>query len=312
MVYPRKPNHNPPSPDINSGLPEASRYGMVHASYSLSLHGIHVWRPYDTRVGTPYVSIVICTYGRPESLDETLKSLSQQTYRSFEVLLVTPKGNLSELRDEGLRASTGSIVVFIDDDVYCDATWLGNVVKVFEEKVNVVGVSGPTYIREEIRHNRDLFKYKWAKSLYDYWFLEGKASLPGMLSRCGAPTTGSNFSPCEYNGEVDYLEACNMSVRRKEAIDAGGFDYSYTGTSEWCEVDLARKLAALGTLWFSSKASLEHRPSKAGIYSSRLSTQHRWDNFVHFQRRWVKPSLQRHLYWGFIWLYLLMKNARMI
>ena len=301
-----------PPMDVNSRLPEASRFGMVYASYSLSLHGLHLWRPRDTCDASPLISIVICTYGRPDSLDEALRSLSNQTYRFFEIVFVTAKGHLSELRDQGLRAAAGPLVVFIDDDVYCPATWLENVVKVFQERPEVVGVSGPTHIKQFFRDKRDLFKYKWAKHLYDLWFLEGQASLPGHLSRCGAPTTGSNDEGCWYEGPVHYLEACNMAVRKKEALDAGGFDYAYTRTGEWCEVDLAQRLKKSGALWFSPKASLEHRPSQSGIYASRLSTQHRWNNFVHFQRKWIKPSFRRATYWLFVWGYLKMKNLQMI
>ncbi len=312
MVRRGKPDRDPSPTDSHSWLPEASRFGMVHASYRLSHYGIHLWAPSDSCRSKPFVSIVICTYGRPESLNDTLQSLSQQTYRSFEVILVTPKGHLSELRDQGLRAAAGSIVVFIDDDVYCPATWLKNVAKVFQERPEVVGLSGPTYIKEEFRNRRDLFKYKWAKRLYDLWFLEGKANLPGKLSRCGAPTTGSNDDGCSYEGKVDYLEACNMSVRRVEALDVGGFDTSYTRTSEWCEVDLSRKLASRGDLWFCPQANLEHRPSQAGIYAGRLQTEHRWHNFVYFQNKWVKVSFKRFTYWVFICLYLKMKSLRMI
>ena len=103
-----------------------------------------------------------------------------------------------------------------------------------------------------------------------------------------------------------------MSVKRDDALDVGGFDDALVSTSEWCEVDLALKLRSRGKLIYSSKAALEHRPSKAGIYKARLSTDHRWLNFLHFQKKWIKPSLKTYLYRGFIWTYLRMKNLRMI
>ena len=163
------------------------------------------------------VSIVICTYGRPESLNETLQSLSQQTYRDFEVILLTERGDLSVLRDRGLRASVGDIVSFIDDDVYCPPTWLEGVIKNFGE--GVVGVTGPTTIPADYQKNRDSIRYKGLSRIL-CWMFKVPPN-PGSLSVCGAPSMASNFERCNYEGEVEYRECCNMSVKRKEAIDCG-------------------------------------------------------------------------------------------
>lgn len=218
---------------------------------------------------------------------------------------------MANIRQKGLKLSKGDYVSFIDDDVYCPSTWLQFIVQTLQEE-GVVGVSGPTTITKEFRDNRDLFKFKRIKYLYDLLFLDGKANLPGFLSKCGAPSTYSNDEGCSYEGEVHYLECCNMSIKRKEAIDVGGFDPKYIGTGEWSEVELSLKLASRGKLLFKSKAALYHRPSKSGAYANRLSTLHRRQNFIKFQNRWIKPSLKRHLYWAFIWIYLKMKDWRMI
>lgn len=287
---------------------------MDDAPNSLPRYNLNLRSSYDRPIGSPLVSIVICTYGRPESLNVCLKSLEAQTFDNFEVILITEKGDLSTLRDIGLRCSYGDIVSFIDDDVYCHPTWLRGVVQAFGGKGDgtVVGVSGPTFIPDDLRNGRDLFKYKWAKRLYDCWFIGKAARIPGAISECGAPSTASNERGCKYEGEVDYLEACNMSVKRREAIDVGGFDSVFTKTGEWCEVDLALRLKRVGRLVFSPEARLEHRPSTSGIFSSRLSTKHRFENFMVFQRRWIKPSLRTYLYRGFVWAYFILKQNRMI
>jgi len=258
------------------------------------------------------VSVVICTYGRPESLNATLNSLTKQTFRYFEILLITEKGNLAELRQKGLEHAVGSIVSFIDDDVYCEPTWLQSVTQTFKTDSEIVGVTGPTTITDEYRNNRDLFRYKLFKRLYDFLFLGKLKDVPSRLSKCGAPSTASNDHDVMYEGQCDFLEACNMSVKRKEALDVGGFDKVYYRTSEWCEVDLALKLGKVGKLFFNNKAKLYHRPSKAGVYTARLVTKHRFDNFMHFQKKWVRPSFNTYLYRGFIWLYLKMKNLQTI
>ena len=264
----------------------------------------------DSSRPTATHSIVICTYGRPESLIETLQSLSKQTCKNFEVVLITEKGNLSQLRQKGLESATGDLVSFIDDDVYCPPGWAQSITQSFRE--GVLGVTGPTIITAEYRRNRDIFKYSFWKKVHDHLFLGRLKRYPGRLSSCGCPSMRSNDEDCRYEGEVDYLEACNMSVRRKEALDAGGFDRIFYKTSEWCEVDLALQLKKKGVLLYNQRCLLYHRPSEQGIYASRLSTAHRWDNFKHFQKKWVKVSLRRHLYWAWVWIYLKLKETQTI
>ena len=289
---------------FDTGLFEGQRRGMVYAPNSLPNDSIYVRTPSGKPWYKAHVSIALCTYGRPESLNETLKSLSQQVYKQFEVVLITEKGNLSELRQKGLESSAGRIVSFIDDDVYCPPTWLQSVVENFRE--GVVGVTGPSIITKENQDNRDCLRYKRIRRFQE-WFFEVPTT-PGTLSSCGAPSMESNFEGCDYNGPVEYLECCNMSVIRKVALDVGGFDSDYIRTSEWCEVDLAKRMASKGKLKFSTACGLEHRPSKQGIYNARLSTAHRLYNFKKFQERWIKPSWKRFAYWLFVWTYFKVKQ----
>ena len=293
---------------FNPGLFETERRGVVYPSNRMSSDAIYIRTASASPwYGTP-VSVVICTYGRPESLNETIKSLCAQSFKSFEIVLVTEKGHLSELRDKGLRSASGDIVSLIDDDVYCPPTWLKSVVNGFRK--GVVGVSGPTVITKEFERNRDTFKFSRIRRMVDWFF--GVPHKPGHLSSSGAPSMESNMEGCAYEGPVEYLECCNMSVLRTEAINAGGFDHNYILTSEWCEVDLALRLGKRGRLMFERKCGLYHRPSKAGVYKARLHTVHRWKNFTYFQRKWIKKSLRRYLYWAFVWIYLNLKEHRMI
>lgn len=122
----------------------------------------------------------------------------------------------------------------------------------------------------------------------------------------------SNFEWCDYEGEAGYLECCNFAVNKSAGLACGGFSDAYIETSEWSELDFAFRLKQLGNLVFTQRAKLHHRPSKAGVYVARLNTDHRWQNFMEFQRTWIKPSFKTSLYRGFVWAYLRMKSWRMI
>ena len=116
---------------FDSRILEDKGRGVFLASSDMHNDCIYIRRPYDSPWSKNHVSVVICTYGRPESLNETLISLTKQTFKDFEIILITEKGDLSKLRDTGLRCARGDIVSFIDDDVYCPSIWLQSVVKCF-------------------------------------------------------------------------------------------------------------------------------------------------------------------------------------
>ena len=308
MVYTGYAHDYSPTLPIISWLQENPGCSLVYTPISLPPYFKYLWNINDSSRPKKSVSIVICTLDRPESLNETLKSLTHQTFKDFEVILITERGDLSVCRDKGLRAAIGDIVTFIDDDVYCPSTWLQGVVKGFRE--GVLGVTGPTIITSEYQKNRDSIRYKRLSRIQGWLF--GVSTNPGKLSVVGTPSMASNDGTCLYEGEVDYLECCNMSVKRKEALDVNGFDRNYIRTSEWAELDLSLKLSQKGKLIFSQDSRLYHRPSKAGVYKTRIQTRHRWENFKLFQKRWVRFSLRRNIYWGFVWIYFKLKERKIV
>ena len=110
----------------------------------------------------PRVSIVIACPGDSWMLQECLRAIAAQTYRNFEVIVLPDEGGVAERssaistiptgkvrpaekRNIGIRAATGEIVAFIDDDAYPDAHWLEYAVKYFgDETIGAVGGPGVT------------------------------------------------------------------------------------------------------------------------------------------------------------------------
>ncbi len=101
----------------------------------------------------PLVSVVIATLGlRPDSLSYALRSIAEQSFQRFEVVLVTPKQGvlpkqfatdlrfrevlesqpgIGRARNAGLRAATGEYVTYADDDNSMGPDWLRAVVWAF-------------------------------------------------------------------------------------------------------------------------------------------------------------------------------------
>ena len=113
----------------------------------------------------PLVSVIICTYNRSTLLNETLKSITQQTYSPYEVIVVDNNSTddtvevvrqypavryLQELRqgvayarNTGLAASRGEYVGFIDDDETVVPEWIESIIQCFELEERVAAATGP-------------------------------------------------------------------------------------------------------------------------------------------------------------------------
>ncbi len=265
----------------------------------------------------PKLSIVICTFNRAGDLKNCLESLTKQNSSNFEAVIIdggsTDKTNhviskyskklkikkivyrkkeLARARDQGWRKAKGKLVAWIDDDVIVSKSWAKAIINTFKNK-KIGGVSGPTIIPLKLLKNRDVFFLYYSKGIWkllgNFWnwfFLEGKKHEVGRIFKSGAWSPGSNFLSClKIKGlrEVDYLEACNMTLRKKLVNKVGGFDYNYKKVAEWSELDLAMRVKELGyQLVFNSKAKVKHHISQGGAYSRRTDAKERMENFIRF------------------------------
>jgi glucosyl-dolichyl phosphate glucuronosyltransferase len=105
--------------------------------------------------GAPRLSVVVCTYDRPERMRACLESLLRQNVdggeyevvvvdnggeefrfagpvRSVDVrILREPRPGLSRARNAGLRAARGEIVAYVDDDVEVAPEWAARLLDAF-------------------------------------------------------------------------------------------------------------------------------------------------------------------------------------
>jgi len=185
--------------------------------------------------------------------------------------------------------ANGKYLCFIDDDVICEPQWLDAISEGFRK--GYAGVSGPAVIPPEYRKQRDIFKYEWIARLF------ASSKEVGKLTKAGTWTRGASRADCSYEGEVDYLEACNMAFRADAFWEVGGFDEKFEGVGDWSEPDLCCRLRSFGyKLFFKNAARLEHHPSQTGAYTKRLKKCSRLENYELFSRRWVKPCWQHSLH----------------
>jgi glycosyltransferase involved in cell wall biosynthesis len=119
-------------------------------------------------MGTPELSVVVCTCNRPETLEPTLASLARQVQLSFEVVVVDQSSDersrtvvermaavddrfhylhletrgLSRAYNTGIKATRAPLVAFTDDDCVAPENWLAEIEKAFTANPNVQLVYG--------------------------------------------------------------------------------------------------------------------------------------------------------------------------
>lgn len=275
------------------------------------------------------ISIFIPTGNRADSLERVLKSLTKQTFKNFEVLIVDYKSTdktpeviasyskklhirvihqkikgLAKAANLALKHAKGDIFIRTDDDVIMSQGWAKAISETFSSDTMTGGVTGPTVIPKEYFKNRDLFTFeeKFRKGsmfwkilgkIYYGYFMEHDPYRVSCWFKSGAFGLGSNFPSSEKENihEVTNLEACNFSVRKKLLKKSGGFDENYGGVGEYHEPDAAFKIKELGyKLIFNPKVYLNHCPSQEGFFKERPESYSRMVNFVVFYLRHIKMN----------------------
>lgn len=242
------------------------------------------------------ISVIIPTT-RPADLETCIRSIEHGTIKPYEIIVRSERAPLSKVRNAGAKEASGDILTFIDDDVTVTPRWLESIRDSFIRE-GCDGVSGPAITRVELRPNRDIFRFKFFKWLYDCIFLGESSSLPGHFTRWGAWTTGATEEGCDYEGSVQFLEACNMSFTKKAFEEAGGFDETYKGVGDWSEPDLCFEIRDNGgKLHFNRNAKLYHNVSRGGAFGLRLEdSRNRLHNYFLFADRWLQRGWRLECY----------------
>jgi glycosyltransferase involved in cell wall biosynthesis len=202
----------------------------------------------------PVVSVVLPTRGRARYLEVALDSLASQELDEPWELLVVDDGSeddttevlarrgvrslrfdaargLNPARNEGVRATTGDLVAFCDDDVHTPPGWLRALVEGARRHPHAHAFGGPIRPRFE-------------------------GAVPRGCGREDPPLTTLDLGGEDRS--TNLVWGANMAVRRGAFERFGYFDESIHGggdEQEWLE----RLAAEGGTLVYLADAGLDHR-----------------------------------------------------
>jgi GT2 family glycosyltransferase len=205
--------------------------------------------PFPALLAWPRISVVVCTYNGGRTIGECLAHLERIDYPDYEVIVVndgstdgagtiasryrcrvisTANEGLSNARNTGMRAATGSIVAYIDDDAYPDVHWLRYLALTFL-RTDYAGVGGP--------------------------------NLPppsdGWIADCVAHSPGNPVHVLLSDTEAEHIPGCNMAFRKAALEAIGGFDPQFRTAGD--DVDVCWRLTDAGfKLGFSAAAMVWH------------------------------------------------------
>jgi O-antigen biosynthesis protein len=222
----------------------AERFAAAHlpAPHALGGGGLDVdpktWPFLQARsqvlAAPPYISVVICTYNRPDQLRACLQHLRRQQYPAFEVIVVDncpatgavrecvaalsdprysyvaePRAGLSLARNRGVSAASGDIVAFLDDDEEPDVFWLAALAVGFARGSDVGCVTGLILPASLDTEAQVLFEELGGHS-------KSRGFKPAIFSRHGPQSPLYPRPPFGAGG--------NMAFRRETLMKIGGFD----------------------------------------------------------------------------------------
>lgn len=214
--------------------------------------------------------MLIPTLGREQELLDTIQDLLKQTRVPDEIVVIdqnqpripsvdqalakipfarhvrSARTGYSWNLNVGLKAVTGEVVLFLDDDVKLDSRLVENHLKHYEGILasSVVGVAGRV-----LQPTGD--------------------SVPEKVREVGRYRRWSGTVIADFNGlrsmEVDVAPGGNMSLLRSVLLEAGGFDTEFDGTGYRCETDLCLRVTRFGKrMIFEPAAELVHLMAPRG------------------------------------------------
>lgn len=263
----------------------------------------------------PLISVVIPTYGREGVLCDTLRSVLEQTYPAYEVVVVDQTQNhefetqqfLSELAGSGkiklysvpwaslpaarnyaIERANGEIVLFLDDDVELPAGCLAAHAAGFENRPDVGAIAGRVFDRMKLSESSHL----------------PIETLPPEAMDPSIAWYHINLVHTVKPQQVLTARGCNMSFRRSVFEEHGlRFDERFEGSAVREESDFCLRFRKTGLMiWYEPEAHLVHLGEETGgchdISTKSLEYQNTfyYNHFLMAVKNLTLPQLLRFSY----------------
>lgn len=230
------------------------------------------------------VSVIIPTYNRNKVLVDTIESVMEQKFKSFELLIIDQSAkhdkrtlefldsldgkkirhfkvsppSLPAARNFGLKKAVGKIVIYIDDDVLLDPGFIKAHYDSFTKK-KAIAVAGR--IKEKNKPVSDQLLF---------------------LRKTSFGAGNFNYPKFAY---AETAQGCNMSFKKNLLLKIGGFDTNFIGNAVREESDVSFKLRKMGKkILYNPNASLFHLFYKTGGCRENKTIH---DNYVIYRNEMI-------------------------
>lgn len=245
--------------------------------------------PFPPGIRWPRISVIVCTYNGSKTIRDCMEGLSCLDYPAYEVIVVddgstdesaaiareygfrvisTKNCGLSSARNTGMKAATGEIIAYLDDDAYPDPDWLAYLAAGFMNSRHAA-LGGPN--------------------------IPPKGD--GWIAECVANAPGGPVHVLVSDQEAEHIPGCNMAFRKAALQEIRGFDPSFRTAGD--DVDVCWRLQEKGfTLGFSPAAVVwHHRRNSIAAYWKQQVGYGKAEALL--ERKWPeKYNAAGHLTWG--------------
>jgi glycosyltransferase involved in cell wall biosynthesis len=260
----------------------------------------------------PLVTIAICTFNGERGIGACLESLNRQDYprdrfsvivvddgctdntvavaKKFGARVISHVRNLGvqHARNTALRAATGSILVYLDDDCVTGEQWLKELVAPFTDK-RVVAVGGRV-----IAHKRDRLAERFMEAT-GYGNPELLVHVPGNvhnpLRRFGM-YLANMYRPSTLVSkptEAQAVYTANGAYRLTALRAIGGFDSSLRSNED---SDVATRLRLVGgKLVYAPGAVVSHRHHQRIWHVIRQTFYRAGDTYMYYKKSELMPPI---------------------
>jgi GT2 family glycosyltransferase len=227
-------------------------------------------------VSSPAVSVIIVNWNRQELLRACLRSLEQQTFRDFEVIVVdngSADGSLELLRsapfeqvrtienpenrgfcaanNQGIEAARGRFIGLLNNDAEAEPHWLEELLGALDPQADV-GMAASKILTWEDHRIID----KASHLIYPDGQNRGRGT--------GEPDRGQ-YDRLE---EAAWPDGCAALYRRSMLLQIGGFDEDFFAYADDAELGLRARIAGWRCLYVPTAVVYHHTGSTLGRYSA--------------------------------------------
>jgi GT2 family glycosyltransferase len=239
------------------------------------------------------ISVLIPSYNRKEWLLKTLDWIVAQTYKNFEVVIVDASdpldqldtdilnkypfplkyvrygiaGNVSKQRNIALKAASGDLLLFLDDDVSFQDNFFQEYVRLFSSG-KYSAISGLVETQKHKRGSPPL-EYK-----------------DNRLLRIGA----LNYLACDFEIETYVICTANFAFTRQIYSLVGGFDELMFGIFDDVNYGWQLKNSGVKVMHVPSVAVFHFQATASGARSSSLPGWWKYYNMIYFHLKNLKPN----------------------